>query len=107
MERRKREERLAAKGCTADDVRDDRGKDDGAEGIDREVLKDELERKEHPRNGRVECCRDPRGSPARDEQTQPALGDVQRLPDRGSQCRTNLHDWPLPSDRPAGSDTDR
>ena len=107
VERRKGEEGLAAKCCPADDIRHHRGKHDGAEGIDREVLQDELEREEDARNGRVERCRDTRRRPAGDEQPQPTFGDMQHLSDRGAQRRTNLHDRTFASHRTAGSDTDR
>ena len=107
VEGRQREKRLAAKGRAADDVRDHRRKHNGAEGIDCEVLKDELEREEDARNGRVERCRDTGGRPAGDEQTQPILGDVQHLSDRGAQRRADLHDRAFASHRPACADADR
>ena len=107
VEGRKSEKRLAPKGRAADDVRHHRRKHNGAERIDCEVLKDELEREEDARNGRVERCRDTGGCPAGDEQTQPILGNMQHLSDRGPQRRADLHDWTFAPHRPACADADR
>ncbi len=61
---------VAAERGAADRVRCDGAEHDQAEGARLEVAQDQLEREEHPGEGRVERRRDPARRAARDEQPQ-------------------------------------
>ena len=107
VERRQREERLAAERRPSDDVGGHGREHDGTEGIHGEVLKDQLEREEDTGDRRVERRRDAGGRTAGDEQSQSILGDVQHLADRGAERRADLDDRALATHRAAGADADR
>ena len=98
---------MVAERSAADRIGGDRAQHDQPERLRLEVAQDQLQRKEHTRDRRIERRRDPARSTARDKQPQLRLPQPEQLAGHRADRRADLHDRSLPPDRPARTDANR